>query len=110
MKEKKDPTILKVFDSLSLVLLFPSIVTRAFPWPIKGKVGHPMKGIELSQTHQTLNRSEHDTSTRLSSNRALGTRSLLSLETWDMSLSRPFVTHTTNFSVLVTRVAAAKWM
>ena len=45
MKEKKDPTILNAFFSLSLVLLFSSIVTHAFPWPIKGKAGHPIKGI-----------------------------------------------------------------
>jgi len=43
MKDKKDPAILK--DFLSLILLFSSTVTYAFPWPIKGKARHPMKGI-----------------------------------------------------------------
>ena len=42
MKEKKDPAILKDF-SLSLSHLSSSTITRAFPWPIKGKAGHPMK-------------------------------------------------------------------
>ena len=46
MKDEKDPTILK--DFFSLVLLFSSTVTRAFPWPIKGKAGHPMKGIKFN--------------------------------------------------------------
>ena len=47
MKEKKDPAILKAFDSLSLsvVLLFPSAVTRAFPWPIKVKAERSIEGI-----------------------------------------------------------------
>jgi len=44
MKEKKDPTILKAFGSLSLVLLFSSAVTHAFPWLIKGKAGRPIRG------------------------------------------------------------------
>ena len=47
MKDKKDQAILKAF--FSLILLFFSIVTRAFPWPIKGKAGHPMKGIDPSR-------------------------------------------------------------
>ena len=42
MKERKDLAILK--DFFSLVLLFSSAVTRAFPWPIKGKAGCPLKG------------------------------------------------------------------
>ena len=71
MKEKKDPVTLKAFVSLSLVLLFSSVVTYAFPWPIKGKAGHPMKGINQS-THQdsigSRSAQEHDMSTRLGSN------------------------------------------
>ena len=43
MKEKKDPTILEAFFSLSF-FYFSSAVTRAFPSPIKGEAGHPMKG------------------------------------------------------------------
>ena len=46
MKKKKELTILKAFFSLSLILLFSSAVTRAFPWPIKGKAGHPMRAIQ----------------------------------------------------------------
>ena len=42
MEEKKDPTILEDFFSFSS---FPSTVTRAFPWPIKGKAGCPIRGI-----------------------------------------------------------------
>ena len=42
MKEKKDPMILEAFFSL-LFFSFSSAVTSAFPWPIKGEVGHPMR-------------------------------------------------------------------
>ena len=35
--------ILEAFFSLSF-FSFSSAVTRAFPWPIKGEAGHPMKG------------------------------------------------------------------
>jgi len=44
----------------------------------------------------SLNRSGH-TSTQPGSDRALGTHSLLSPETWDLSPSRSFVTPTMNF-------------
>ena len=44
MKEKKDPAILEDFFSLSFSS-FPSTITRAFPWPIKGKAGRPIRGI-----------------------------------------------------------------
>ena len=44
MKEKKDSAILADFFSFSFSS-FPSTVTRAFPWPIKGKAGHPIRGI-----------------------------------------------------------------
>ena len=50
--DEKDLAILK--DFFSLILLFSSAVTRAFPWSIKGKVGRPMEGdlnrIDLGQT------------------------------------------------------------
>ena len=45
--EKKDPTILEDFFSFSSSSF--SSITRAFPWPIKGKAGHPMKG---TRTHR----------------------------------------------------------
>jgi len=40
VKEKKDPTILEDFFSFTFSS-FPSIVTCAFPWPIKGKQDVP---------------------------------------------------------------------
>ena len=43
MKKKKDPAILEAFFSLSF-FSFSSIVIRAFPSPIKGEAGRPMKG------------------------------------------------------------------
>ena len=43
MKEKKDLAILEAFFSL-LFFSFFYAVTRAFPLPIKGKPGCPMKG------------------------------------------------------------------
>ena len=56
MKDKKDPTILK--DFFSLVLLFSSAVTRAFPWPIKGKAGRPMNGADLIKNDQSRSTQE----------------------------------------------------
>ena len=44
MKEKKDPVILEDFFSFSSSS-FPSTITYAFPWPIKEKEGHSIKGI-----------------------------------------------------------------
>ena len=52
MKEKKDPTTLEAFFSISF-FSFSSSVTYAFPLPIKGEVGRPMK-----------ERSEHKSTTR----------------------------------------------
>ena len=43
MKEKTDLAILEVFFSVSF-FSFSSAVTRAFPSPIKGEAGRPMKG------------------------------------------------------------------
>ena len=45
MKEKKDLATLEAFFSLSFFFFFSS-VTRAFPSPIKGEAGRPMKGEE----------------------------------------------------------------
>ena len=64
MKEKKDPVILEAFFSLSF-FSFSSVVTRAFPWPIKGKARRPMEVIDPSSTDRiTLNRSEHKINTQ----------------------------------------------
>ena len=41
IKEKKDPATLEAFFSLSF--FFFSFVTHAFPSPIKGEAGRPMK-------------------------------------------------------------------
>ena len=40
MKEKKDPTILEAFLSLSFFSISSAII-HAFSWPIKGKEGAP---------------------------------------------------------------------
>ena len=72
MKEKEDLTILEAFFSLWF-FSFSSSITRAFPSPIKGEAGRPMKGEIKTQ--------EHDMSTRLSGKRALSTCSLLPPET-----------------------------
>ena len=53
---------------------------------------------------------KHDTSTRLSSNRALSTRSLLSSEIWDHFPLSLVCTPYYKLSVLVTRAAATNWM
>ena len=84
MKRKKDPAILKAFFSLWF-FSFYSVVTRALPSPIKGEAGHPMKrGIQIGiRPNHEIKTQEHDMSTRLSSDRALSTRSFLSPETWD---------------------------
>ena len=47
MEDKKDLAILKAFFFLWF-FSFSSVVTHAFPWPIKGKAGGPMKGIDPS--------------------------------------------------------------
>ena len=95
MREKKDPAILEAFFSLSF-FSFSSAVTRPFPSPIKGEAGHPMKGDldphEIGSGDKKTQ--EHDTSTWLSSKRALSTRLLLPSETWDplplLSVCNPY--------------------
>ena len=59
---KEGPATLKDFLCLSFSFFLPS-VTRALPWPIKGKAGHPSKGI--SSRHRT---SHHITAEPLASN------------------------------------------
>jgi len=96
MKERKDPVILEAFFSLWF-FSFSSVVTRAFPWPIKGKVEHPM--VDRSIENQS------DPDPHKSTTRAHG---LVVLELLApvhffhqrlgiLSLSRQFVTPTTNF-------------
>ena len=94
--KEKDPMILEAFFSLSFFFFFFA-VTHAFPSLIKGEAGRPMKGIQIrTRPNHEIKTPEHDTSTRLSGNRALSTRSLLPPETWDYFLSRLFVTSTAN--------------
>ena len=68
MKEK-DPIILEAFFfllSLSLsFFFFSSVVTHAFPLPIKGEAGHPMKGGQMNQN--TRAQHEHMTERQSSS-------------------------------------------
>ena len=83
MKEKKDSTILEDFFFFSF-FSFSSTVTRAFLSPIKKEAGHPMRGIQIrTKSDHEISTQEHNTSTQLSSDRALSTRSLLTPETWD---------------------------
>ena len=44
-EEKEEPVSLKDFLCLSFSYFLPSVI-HALPWPIKGKVGHPTKGID----------------------------------------------------------------
>ena len=96
MKEKKDPTILKDFLSPSHSSLFlrcnPCFF---FAYKRKSRASHGRDGPIEDRFDPTPNRSDLDT--HKSSNRALSTLLLLSLETWDLSLSRLFVTPTINF-------------
>ena len=78
MKEKKDPTTLKAFFSLSFFSFF-LLCNPRFPFAYKrGRRGPHERGPE-----DEIKTQEHDTSTRLSDNRALSTRSLLPPKTWD---------------------------
>ena len=98
MKEKKDPATLEAIFSLSF-FSFSSVITRAFPSPIKGEAGHPMKGdLDL-----------HETEPRNKSTRAVNEISVpihsFHQRLGILSLSHLFVTPTAN-QVLVTQVAA----
>ena len=95
-EENEDPAPSKDLLSLWIFFFLPS-VTPAPPLSIKGKAGHPIKGMDRFHTHHT---------TQLSSIQALSTLSSFPSETWDLSLSRPFVPPITNLSVLITRAAA----
>ena len=53
---------------LPLVLLFSPIVTHAFPWPIKGKAGRPIKGHRTASDQRPLGSNlEHIAEQQLSS-------------------------------------------
>ena len=88
----------RTFFTFVFFLFLPS-VTPAPPWSIKGKAGHPYLGTTFDGSIQ------HNT--QPSSNRALGVLSTIPSETWDLSVSRPFVPPTMNlFLVLITQAAA----
>ena len=103
MKEKKDPAILAAF--LSLVLPLFLRCNPRFPLAYKRKSKAPHKGIQIgTRPNHEIKTPEHDTSTRLSSDRALSIRSFLSPETWDPFPLSPVYNPTTN-QVLVTQAA-----
>ena len=80
MKEKKDPTILEAF--LSLILLLFLRCNPRFLLAYKRQSRAPHEGIQIrTRPNHEIKTQEHDMSTQLSTNRALSTRSLLSLET-----------------------------
>ena len=75
-------------STLGFFPLSPICKPPALPWPIKGRAGLPTKGDQFDR---------HNTSRiQPSSDQALGVLSIIPLETWDLSLSRPFVPPTTN--------------
>jgi len=111
MKEK-DPVILEDFFSFSFSS-FHSIVTRAFPWPIKRKAGHPIRIIATHRINWDSNPSnpelirthKHTAGKRPSSRhpfapliRDLGPVPLT-------TVCNPYY----ELSVLVTRAAAMNW-
>ena len=62
----------------------------------------PLRG-RINSTHHASH------NTQLSSNEALSVLSTFPSETWDLSLSCPFVTPTTNLSMLITRATTVNW-
>ena len=87
IKEKKGPVVLEAF--LSLALLHLSLcVTCSSPSSIKGEAGRPRRGDSGSPLYTLVDIKTHAL-TRL--------RSTCTSETWNLFLSRSFVTPTTNF-------------
>ena len=66
--------------------------------------------ITPNRSKHEINTQEHDTNTRLSSDRALSTRSLFPPETWDHFPLSPVCTPYCKLLVLVTRAAATNQM
>ena len=93
MKEK-DPAILKAFLSLVLLLFLRCNPRFLLAYKKESRTSHEGDRARSAQ--------EHDTSTRLSSDRALSTRSLLSPETWDYFPLSPVCNPYYKLSVLVT--------
>ena len=77
MKEKKDPATLEAIFSLVLLIFLLYNSRFHFAYKRGSRVSHE-KGRSGGIWTQ-----EHDMSTRLSGKRALCTRSLIPLETWD---------------------------
>ena len=87
IKEKKGPMVLEAFLSLALLPL-SLCVTCSSPLSIKGEAGCPRREDGGSPLYMVVDIKTHAL-TRL--------RSTRTSETWDMSLSRSFVTPTTIF-------------
>ena len=87
IKEKKGSTVLEAFVSFALLPL-SLCVTCSSPSSIKGEAGRPRSG---RGRFTTLHGCRHH-NTRLTRFRSTRTS-----ETWDLSLSRSFLTPTTNF-------------
>ena len=85
--KRKTRHLRRTYSTSGFSLFLPSIIL-APPLSIKRRVGHPHYGDRLIQ---------HTSPTHLSSNRALGILLTIPSETWDLSLSRPFVPPTTNY-------------
>ena len=81
----------RIFYTFGIFLFLPS-VTHAPSWSIKGRAGPPIEGTDFGRTSSTHNTSH----IRPSSDQALGVLLTIPSETWDISLSRPFVPPTTN--------------
>ena len=86
-KEKKGPVVLEAFLSLPLFPL-SLCVTCSSPSSIKGEVGRPRREEGSSPLYMTVDIKTHALTCL---------RSTRTSETWDMSLSRSFITPTTNF-------------
>ena len=87
IKEKKGPVVLEAFISLALLSL-SLCVTCSSSSSIKGEAGCPRRGDGGSPLYTAVDIKTHAL-THLRSTRMS--------ETWDMSISRSFVTPTTNF-------------
>ena len=101
---EKDPAILEDFFSFSFSS-FPSTVTHAFPWPIKGKAGRPMKGTQNPSNLEPIRTHKHIARKQSSS------RYLFAPLTRDLGLVPLSTVYNPYYKllVLVTRVAATNW-
>ena len=107
-EEKEDPAPLKNFLCLSFSFFLPYVIP-ALSWPIKGKAGHPTRGIDSPHCI-----SHYITAEPLASNlEHIAEQRPSSRHPFDLSIRdlghvplSPFVTPTMNFLVLITRATA----